>query len=178
MDEDFVVYAQLKGLSRPRILLRYVMPNAMLPQVTFLALQLGLMFNGSIIAEIVFNYPGLGLTLFTASVARDYPVIQGQLLLMTLATLGATAGLAIATWGDNVSVVAGAMAMGPEFPSEVPPHWKIYFAVDDCDAAVAKATELGGQVDSPPMDTPAGRMASLRDPHGAAFAVIKTQPMG
>jgi len=73
--------------------------------------------------------------------------------------------------------VAGAMAMGPEFPSEVPPHWKIYFAVDDCDAAVAKATELGGQVDSPPMDTPAGRMASLRDPHGAAFAVIKTQPM-
>jgi predicted enzyme related to lactoylglutathione lyase len=71
--------------------------------------------------------------------------------------------------------VAGAMAMGPEFPAEVPPHWKIYFAVDDCDAAVAKATELGGQVDAPSVDTPAGRMASLRDPHGAAFAVIKTQ---
>ncbi len=73
---------------------------------------------------------------------------------------------------------AGAMAMGPEFPAEVPPHWRIYFAVDDCDAAVAKATELGGQVDSPPMDTPAGRMASLRDPHGAAFSVIKLPAAG
>jgi ABC-type antimicrobial peptide transport system permease subunit len=70
MDEDFVVYAQLKGLSRPRILLRYVMPNAMLPQVTFLALQLGLMFNGSIIAEIVFNYPGLGSLIYTAILRR------------------------------------------------------------------------------------------------------------
>ena len=48
-----------------------------------------LVLGGSIVTEIVFNYPGLGLTLFTASVARDYPVIQGQLLLMTLATLGA-----------------------------------------------------------------------------------------
>jgi predicted enzyme related to lactoylglutathione lyase len=73
--------------------------------------------------------------------------------------------------------IAGAMAMDDSFPADVPPHWKVYFAVDDCDAAVAKATELGGQVDAPPMDTPAGRMASLRDPHGAAFAVIKTQPM-
>ena len=80
MDEDFVVYAQLKGLSRPRILLRYVLPNAMLPQITFLALQLGLMFNGSIITEIVFNYPGLGSLIYTAILQGDYNLLMGTVI--------------------------------------------------------------------------------------------------
>ena len=90
MDEDFVVYAQLKGLSRPRILLRYVMPNAMLPQVTFLALQLGLMFNGSIIAEIVFNYPGLGSLIYTAILQGDYNLLMGTVSLSIVAVATAT----------------------------------------------------------------------------------------
>ena len=47
-EEEFVRYAQLKGLSDTRILSRYILPNALLPQITFLALQIGLMFNGSI----------------------------------------------------------------------------------------------------------------------------------
>uniref|UniRef100_UPI001C2F103D ABC transporter permease subunit n=1 Tax=Mesorhizobium sp. GbtcB19 TaxID=2824764 RepID=UPI001C2F103D len=60
-----------------------------LPVLAHLALMVGGVFGGPIVTENVFHYPGLGLTLSTASVARDYPVIQGQLLLMTLATLGA-----------------------------------------------------------------------------------------
>ena len=90
MDEDFVVYAQLKGLSQPRILLRYVVPNAMLPQVTFLALQLGLMFNGSIIAEIVFNYPGLGSLIYTAILQGDYNLLMGTISLSIVAVATAT----------------------------------------------------------------------------------------
>ncbi len=78
-----------KGLSESAVMFGYAARNAMLPVLTNLALMLGAVFGGSIVTEIVFNYPGLGLTLYTASVARDYPVIQGQLLLMTMATLGA-----------------------------------------------------------------------------------------
>ncbi len=65
--------------------------------------------------------------------------------------------------------VAGAMAT----PAEgIPPHWGVYFAVDDCDACVATAREAGGTVLMPPMDTPVGRMAALADPQGATFSVM------
>jgi peptide/nickel transport system permease protein len=89
LGEDYVTMGRAKGLSETAVMFGYAARNAMLPVLTNLALILGAVFGGSIVTEIVFNYPGLGLTLFTASVARDYPVIQGQLLLMTLATLGA-----------------------------------------------------------------------------------------
>jgi peptide/nickel transport system permease protein len=89
LGEDYVTMGRAKGLSNAAVMFGYAARNAMLPVLTNLALMLGAVFGGSIVTEIVFNYPGLGLTLFTASVARDYPVIQGQLLLMTLATLGA-----------------------------------------------------------------------------------------
>jgi peptide/nickel transport system permease protein len=89
LGEDYVTMGRAKGLKSMTVMFGYGARNAMLPVLTNLALMLGAVFGGSIVTEIVFNYPGLGLTLFTASVARDYPVIQGQLLLMTLATLGA-----------------------------------------------------------------------------------------
>jgi predicted enzyme related to lactoylglutathione lyase len=69
--------------------------------------------------------------------------------------------------------IAGMMAMGDEYPPEVPAHWLVYIDVEDTDATVAKATSLGGAVVSPPMDSPAGPFAVLRDPAGAVFAVIK-----
>jgi predicted enzyme related to lactoylglutathione lyase len=56
----------------------------------------------------------------------------------------------------------------------LPPHWLVYFAVDDCDAKVQKATGLGAQVMKPADDIPGvGRFAILLDPQGAAFAIIK-----
>ncbi len=69
-------------------------------------------------------------------------------------------------------VVGGALQMGPEVPAEVPSNWGVYFGVEDADAAVAKATELGGSVQAPVFDTPQGPMAVLRDPQGGMFSVI------
>jgi predicted enzyme related to lactoylglutathione lyase len=68
--------------------------------------------------------------------------------------------------------------MGDDFPAEVPPHWGVYFAVDDCDATVAKTKELGGQVVADAMDIPAGRFAGLVDPQGASFSVIAPSQPG
>jgi predicted enzyme related to lactoylglutathione lyase len=68
--------------------------------------------------------------------------------------------------------VLGRMKMTDEFPPEVPPHINVYFAVEDCDDAVAKATKLGGVPRLGPMDTPFGRFATLSDPQGANFSII------
>jgi predicted enzyme related to lactoylglutathione lyase len=68
--------------------------------------------------------------------------------------------------------VLGRMQMTDDFPPEDPPYVNVYFTVEDCDAAVAKATERGGVLRFGPMDTPFGRFAVLTDPQGAAFSVI------
>jgi len=68
--------------------------------------------------------------------------------------------------------VLGRMKMTDEMPPEVPPYVNVYFAVEDCDAAVTKATERGAVVRFGPMDSPFGRFAALADPQGAAFSVI------
>jgi len=77
-------------------------------------------------------------------------------------------------WQVGGRSVGGMMAKPPGMPAEVPSMWTVYFAVDDTDAAVAKATELGGTVRMPPRDIEPGRFAVLADPTGAAFSVIKT----
>jgi len=77
--------------------------------------------------------------------------------------------------GENGT--GGMMQITPEM-GKMPAHWYPYFAVDDCDATVAKAKGLGAQVHVPATDIPnVGRFAVLSDPQGAPFAVIKTQPM-
>lgn len=77
-----------------------------------------------------------------------------------------------ATLDLDGNAVGGIGAIGPEQPAAMPASWGTYFAVADTDAAVAKATELGGSVVAPPWDTPYGRMAALRDDQGAVFAVM------
>lgn len=70
-------------------------------------------------------------------------------------------------------VVGGMLNMAERgVPEEIPAHWLVYFAVDDTDATIAQAREAGGNVMVEPMDTPAGRLAILTDPFGAALAVI------
>ena len=67
----------------------------------------------------------------------------------------------------------GMMEIAPDW-GPVPPHWLVYFAVDDCDATAAAAGRLGGSVQMPPSDIPGvGRFAMLKDPQGATFAIIK-----
>ena len=70
-------------------------------------------------------------------------------------------------------MVGGTIA--PQMPG-VPNHWHVYFAVTDADAAVAKATELGGTVMAEPFDTPVGRMAVVSDPQGAVFSIMQPAP--
>jgi uncharacterized protein len=72
----------------------------------------------------------------------------------------------------NGRTVAGSMQMGDEFPPDMPSHWMVYFAVDDVDAAAARATELGGTVMVPPMDMAVGRFSVIVDPVGAALSVM------
>ena len=75
--EDYVTYAELAGVSRGRILRAYVMRNALVPQVTGLAMSLGSIFNGAIITEQVFGYPGIGTLLISAVHAGDYSLVVG-----------------------------------------------------------------------------------------------------
>ena len=75
--EDYVIYAELGGVPRKRILPFYVMRNALVPQVTGLAMSLGAIFNGAIIVEQVFSYPGLGRLLIGAVYSADYSLVLG-----------------------------------------------------------------------------------------------------
>jgi len=87
LGEDYIVMGRAKGLSDRRVMLWYAARNALLPTVSSLAIAVGTVLGGSLVVEVVFNYPGLGNTLYQAILARDYPVIQGQLLIMTAAML-------------------------------------------------------------------------------------------
>ena len=75
--EDYVTYAELAGVSRRRILGAYVMRNALLPQVTGVAMSLGSIFSGAIITEQVFGYPGIGTLLISAVHTGDYNLVIG-----------------------------------------------------------------------------------------------------
>ncbi|GAB4529609.1 MAG: ABC transporter permease [Anaerolineae bacterium] len=83
--ENFVQYAKLGGVKEGRIVFRYVIRNAMLPQITGLALALGQVFSGALITEIVFSYPGLGTLLYNAIITGDYNLIMGITLLSIVA---------------------------------------------------------------------------------------------
>ncbi|MGB3025429.1 ABC transporter permease [Paradevosia shaoguanensis] len=87
LGEDYIVMGRAKGLSDRRVMFWYAARNALLPTVSSLAIAIGTVLGGSLVTEVVFNYPGLGNTLYQAIIARDYPVIQGQLLIMTAAML-------------------------------------------------------------------------------------------
>lgn len=79
-------------------------------------------------------------------------------------------------WQVGGRSVAGMMPKPPQMPDAVPPFWGVYFGTDDTDATAAKATDLGGTVVAGPMDIEPGRFATLADPSGATFNVIKMQP--
>ena len=92
VSEDYVVYAELAGVDRRRILGSYVMRNALVPQVTGLALSLGAIFNGAIITEQVFGYPGIGSLLVSAVYAGDYGLVLG---VTTVSIVGVSAAVLI-----------------------------------------------------------------------------------
>ncbi|WP_026960290.1 MULTISPECIES: ABC transporter permease [Aliagarivorans] len=89
LGEDFIVMGWAKGVRDRKVMLHYGARNAILPMITSFAMSVGAIFGGSLIIEIIFNYPGLGQVMFQAMLARDYPLIQGYLLIMTMMVLGA-----------------------------------------------------------------------------------------
>lgn len=84
---DYVRTAQAKGLSNTTVVWRHVLRNALLPAVTVFALDFGQMLGGATLVETVFNYRGLGTMMFEAVKSRDYPLLQGGLLVFTLGIL-------------------------------------------------------------------------------------------
>ncbi|NYI05527.1 VOC family protein [Allostreptomyces psammosilenae] len=112
-------------------------------------------------AEVYTRDPERADAFFTSVFGYDAKRMQDDAIDFKVYTLGPDTAL-------------GRMGMTDEFPPEVPPHILVYFAVPDCDAAVAKATERGGTLRFGPMDSPFGRFATLTDAQGAAFAVIDT----
>lgn len=77
VEEDYVVYAEALGLPKLKIIFSYIMRNALIPQITGLALNFGFIFGGALITEIVFSYPGIGTLLYSAILAGDYNLIMG-----------------------------------------------------------------------------------------------------
>ncbi|MFI5225782.1 MAG: ABC transporter permease, partial [Candidatus Limnocylindrales bacterium] len=90
--EDYVTTARAKGLTDDRVLRSHALPNALLPTVTIIAINLGYVVAGAITAEIVFDWPGLGTLTVDALAARDYPVLQGIFLLLSVAVIVANLG--------------------------------------------------------------------------------------
>jgi peptide/nickel transport system permease protein len=94
LNADYVKYSRFMGIKDQKIL-RYVFRNAMLPQITGLALAIGTIVGGALVAEVIFNYPGLGSTIFTAVLGGDYPLISSVMLIITLMVLLATFAIEI-----------------------------------------------------------------------------------
>ena len=87
MKEDYVLTARAKGLSDSNVLWKHVTPNAMLPTVTLIMMNIGFVMSGAILTEAVFNWPGLGLLSYDSMVNRDYPVMQAVFLLGSIAVI-------------------------------------------------------------------------------------------
>jgi peptide/nickel transport system permease protein len=84
LHEPFIRAVRAKGVPEWRVVSHHGFRNALLPIVTVIGLQLGAFVGGTVVTESIFNYPGLGRLVFTSVIARDYPVVQGSLLLVVV----------------------------------------------------------------------------------------------
>ena len=94
LNADYVKFSRFMGLKDNKIV-RYVFRNAMLPQITGLALALGTMVFGAVVAEVVFSYPGLGSTILTAALGQDYPLLSATTLIVSIMVLVANFAIEI-----------------------------------------------------------------------------------
>ena len=85
--EDYMVTARAKGISNRKLLWDHGFRNAVLPMMALVALNLGLSIGGAVQTETVFSWPGMGLLIYRAILARDYPVLQGAFLVVTIAVI-------------------------------------------------------------------------------------------
>ena len=89
-EESFVVYATLKGVRDKTIIMNYAFRNAILPQITALALSIGMIFNGALLTEMLFSYPGLGMLMRNAVSGGDYNMLYGTISVSIIAVATAT----------------------------------------------------------------------------------------
>jgi ABC-type dipeptide/oligopeptide/nickel transport system permease component len=87
LGEDYVLTARAKGLSQRAIVVRHALRNALLPTTTLVALSLGYIVAGAILIETVFSWPGIGNAVYQAVTERDYPMLQGAFLLLTVSVV-------------------------------------------------------------------------------------------
>ena len=88
LNEDYVRTARSKGLGQRRIVFVHALKNALIPVVTTVGIQIGRILGGTIVIEIIFSFPGMGKLLLDAIFGRDFPIVQGSVLLITLAFMG------------------------------------------------------------------------------------------
>ncbi|WP_166979638.1 ABC transporter permease [Paramicrobacterium fandaimingii] len=88
--EDYVTVAQAKGIPERKVMFGYAARNAVLPSISGFALSLGFIVGGTLVAEMVFSYPGIGYMLFQAIGSKDYPLMQGAFLVVTISVLVAS----------------------------------------------------------------------------------------
>ncbi len=84
LQKDYIKTARSKGLSERRVIYKHALRNAMIPVITIIGLQFGYLLGGAVIVEIVFNYPGIGEAALNAITWRDFPMIQGLVLFITV----------------------------------------------------------------------------------------------
>ena len=84
LGEDYLTVARAKGLPEWRVIMKHALRNALIPVITVMGLQFGALLSGAIITENVFSWPGIGTLLINAIEARDYPLVQGCILFITL----------------------------------------------------------------------------------------------
>lgn len=89
LGEDYTVMAEAKGASERRVLVRHALRNALLPVYTKLTLAFGTLVSGAVVIETVFAYPGVGRAIFEGVIVRDYPLLQGAFLLVTVGVVAA-----------------------------------------------------------------------------------------
>ncbi len=87
LTEDYILTARAKGFNEDQVIRRYALPNAMLPLVTVIAVNLGFSVAGALQAEIVFTWPGVGRLIYQAVLNRDYPLLQGSFLVIAAAVI-------------------------------------------------------------------------------------------
>lgn len=126
----------------------------------------------------VFNEPGA--LVWNELMTRDYEgakAFYGSVFGYTYEEVGEGFTYSTLKRASDGEVVGGLGELDASTPADVPSCWTAYFLVEDCDASVAKAAELGATISREPWDTPFGRMATLTGPQGEVFALIKAPPL-
>ena len=84
LGQDYLRTARAKGLKERVVIVRHALKNAFIPVVTVIGLQLGILLSGAVLTETIFGWPGIGLLLVDSIFARDYPVVQGVVMMFAV----------------------------------------------------------------------------------------------